>query len=235
MAINSKKTSTLLDRVLFFCCLLMPILILYWATSSGLIFANERIWHEKMTVVVNTPQGKVEASSVHRTGFSPPGFSVASSRGTFLQGEAIVVELPDKNGKPRYLFALLKSFSSYYLFHRKAFRAGDKYPKDFLGKPPRALPVKSYPLLVIFEDVQKPETVKQVKPEEFEAVFGEGYSLEEITVQITDEEVSDKWMKQLMLWFNGYHGHGLCKATGLTENIPFCRRVKYGNLIRKKS
>lgn len=164
--------------------------------------SEPNIWNEKITVVINTPKGRVEASSVYRTGFSSDGIVFGSPDRRFLQGEAITIELPDENGKPRYLFALLKGFSSYYQFHQKAFKAREKHPKDFLGQPPREMPVKSYPLLVTFEDINKPETVKRVKPDEIAAVFGEGYSLEKTTVEITDEEMTNGRVEQVLGWIN---------------------------------
>lgn len=194
--------------------------------------SDDNIWHEKITVVVNTPQGKVESNSVHRTGFSSGGFVFGSPDRRFLQGEAVVVELSDENGNSRYMFALLKGFSSYYQFHRKAFRAGEKYPKDFLGKPPRALPVKSYPLLVTFEDIKKPETVKHVKPEEFEAVFGEGYSINEITVQVTDEEKVAGEVERILGWYSGYPEPSVLPNLD-PENYSIEAKLRHGNFIRK--
>lgn len=203
---SSNKTSTLLDRTLFLFCLLLPIPFLYWATSSGLIFANKNIWNEKMTVVVETPRGIIKASSVHRTGFSSGGFVLGSPDRRFLQGEAVVVEFPSVNGNPRYLFALLKGFSSYYQFHKKDFRdhydikakknrPAKKHPKDFLGHPPRTLPATSFPLFVTFEDINKPETIKRVDPNDLDAVFGlcsDGSGLRDINAP---------WRAEGVTWF----------------------------------
>lgn len=194
------------------------------------------IWHEKITVVMDTPNGKIEASSVYRTGIGRPDILFTNSDRRFLQGEAITIELPDENGKPRYLFALLKGFSSYYQFHKKVFRAREKHPKDFLGHSPRVMPVKSYPLLVVFEDLNKPETVKQVKPEEIATVFGEGYNLEAMTVQITDEEVTTGRVEQILGWFGALDGKlldGRQFSTIKAEN-RLANNLSKGNFVRTR-
>ena len=46
-------------------------------------------------------------------------------------------------------------------------------------------------MLVTFDDVSKPESVVEVDPEDLAAVFGEGVRLQAVTLEITEEEVTE--------------------------------------------
>jgi hypothetical protein len=186
----------------------LKVITLIFATLLLLAGCDDlNIWHEKLTVTVNTPEGPVSGTAVHRTGFSSSGFVLYGSPDRrFLQGEAVVVELPAERGKSKYLFALLKGFSSYYQFHRKAFKAGEIRPKDFLGKPARELPVSSYPRLVMFEDITKPETVKLIEPDNLATTFGSGYEIASIAVQVTKDDVTVGKVEKALDWLGAHKG-----------------------------
>lgn len=47
-----------------------------------------------------------------------------------------------------------------------------------------AVPEYQYPMLVTFDDITKPETVREVDPEDLAAVFGEGVRLKAVTLEI---------------------------------------------------
>jgi hypothetical protein len=61
------------------------------------------------------------------------------------------------------------------------------YPKD----TPITLLPEAWPMLVTFDDITRPETVRRVDPEDLAAMFGEGVRLKAVTLEITDEVVTE--------------------------------------------
>ncbi len=45
------------------------------------------------------------------------------------------------------------------------------------------------PMLVTFDDITKPQTVREVDPEDLTAVFGEGVRLKAVTLEVTEGRV----------------------------------------------
>lgn len=147
-------------------------------------------WHEKITVEVETPEGPKAASSVIRktfvhadNWFDPPEARGASQS---VSGEAVVLEV----APGKYLFALLKGLPSPF----EVFFPGEK-PLEVasrmeLLRESRTLTSDLYPLLVTFTDIDDPTTVQRVDPSDLAAVFGTGYALKAITLEITDEPVT---------------------------------------------
>lgn len=72
-----------------------------------------------------------------------------------------------------------------------------------LGVNPPALsgPPSGYPMLVRFDDLTKPETVKRVEPDDIAASFGDGIALKSITVARTEEMVTAS-IKRRLNWVN---------------------------------
>ncbi|MFM7334774.1 MAG: hypothetical protein ACKO1H_10250 [Tabrizicola sp.] len=59
-------------------------------------------------------------------------------------------------------------------------------PKD----TPIPLPPEAWPMLVTFDDITRPETVRRVDPANLAAVFGEGVRLEAVTLEVTEGAVT---------------------------------------------
>ena len=55
----------------------------------------------------------------------------------------------------------------------------------------RVLPRERYPLLVTFTDLADPTTVRRVDPDDLAATFGPGVALKRVTLEITDEAVTE--------------------------------------------
>ena len=145
-------------------------------------------WRQKLTLVVETPEGEVTGSSVTEVRVRFYGRAIGNEVEYDLTGEAAVVEvLPG-----RYLFALLEGNEE--LFYRAA-------KGRFLGKsrgewlreiPEQTDPVilrgDQFPMLVTFDDIAQPETVREVVDlYDLSSVFGRGVRLKAVTLEITQE------------------------------------------------
>lgn len=172
-------------------------------TGCELMGFPEWEWRQKLMVEVATPSGPISASSVMavKCGSSPkwaPGAG-AGGMGCNVRGEAVPVEI----SPGEVLFALLKAAPgstnypkkvAYHVFfpNRKLTTVeerGDQLERGIQGT--RMLPKKNYPLLVTFADLNNPKTVKKVDPDNLAATFGPGVSLKRITLEITDEPVTE--------------------------------------------
>jgi hypothetical protein len=123
-----------------------------------------------------------------------------------INGEATVVEL----APGRYLFALLSN-SGAILTHSLA---QDAWRNSLPRNPDEtwaiieakresiALPEGNYPPLVTFTDINDPKSVLEVKPDDLAATFGPGYSFKSVTLEITDEPVTEDKIKGLLKWFD---------------------------------
>ncbi len=178
-------------------------------------------WNQRLTLVVETPQGEVRGSSVTKVSvvdFSGP-LVLAEARGpkSSLQGEAVAVEvLPGK-----WLFALIGGAENpagnaaawaevTYAPARDAANRSRGYWErvaDIQRQPydtPVPLPPESWPMLVTFDDITKPETVREVDPEDLAAVFGEGVRLKTVTLEITEEAVTAGRVEGVLGWMPDY-------------------------------
>ena len=158
-------------------------------------------WNQKLTLYITTPSGEVVASSVIRidatdttSKFFPVEARKFQNKST---GEAVVADL----GQGRYLFALLKNKSGNPVdqIHEAYSDVLHEPRRAFWGKwvrvlkqqeEPGVLPPRAYPMLVTFDDVTDPKSVRLVDPADLAASFGAGYALRKITLEITDEPVT---------------------------------------------
>ena len=162
-------------------------------------------WHQKLTVSVNVGGQVVSGSSVvavTATKMPTVLFSFHDMRWD-ARGEATVVQLPDG----RYLFALLNN--SIVLAGNVFPGAGQREPIDLIKRARlykslktevRDVPHSALPLLVTFTDITDPTTVKKVDPRDLPATFGPGVTLERVTLEITDEKVTEGKVEKLLVW-----------------------------------
>jgi hypothetical protein len=158
-------------------------LLLLCALTLTACFTERWVWHQKLIVEVQTPNGPVSGAAVAEVAWNDVN-SMNSYPGSYA-GEATVVYL----GEGRYLFALLGEYTRYLALrtfngnprvHRDVFIAMEKV------RGSRIVPPKHYPLFVTFDDINNPKTVKKVDPNNLVATFGPGFALSEITLEITD-------------------------------------------------
>ncbi len=169
-------------------------------------------WRQKLTVSVMTPEGLKTASSVAEGSWSmaPTWFKIGDSGGGpglgSLRGEAVVLELEPK----KYLFALqdYSAMTAVYTIAGPDFRPGMR--QDYIAvldrmesiRDSRTLAPKHYPLLVTFDDINEPASVRRVDPGNLMATFGHGYRLNAVTLSITDEPVTEGQVEKVLGWLS---------------------------------
>lgn len=158
-------------------------------------------WNQKLTVTVLTPSGERSGSSiVHVVAL----FGQLPASGNEVEykivGEATVVSISPR----RYLFALLGEGAEELV----AATWKNELPelrRDWLPripnlKGPRDVPQGHYPLLVMFADPSDPKTVRRADPDDLASVFGLGYALKAITLEVTDEPVTAGQVESVLGW-----------------------------------
>jgi hypothetical protein len=181
------------------------VVVFLFLAFQALFGGGSVSWNQRLTLVIGTPQGEVRGSAVTRVeertskDLLAPGTAM---RRTFT-GEAVAVEvLPG-----RWLFALLQGEGAtgadgwaYKAYDLGAVVGSDGYRSHslsigkLLAQPldvPVPLPADGLPMLVTFDDITKPDTVRRVDPADLAAVFGEGVRLKAVTLEITEEAVTE--------------------------------------------
>lgn len=167
----------------------------------------------ELTVEVDTPQGLRKGASVYevwannKTALLPE----EASRDWGVRGEAVAVDLP--NGQT--LFALLKTNAKHGDLAGLSMTALDPaFQNDIVESAARIASGKGvkrqaevapedYPMLVTFRDLADPASVQAVNLADFASVFGPGYALRRITVQITDINFASSLQERLR-WLGRY-------------------------------
>ena len=174
-------------------------------------------WNQKLTVEVSTPDGVKSGSSV--VGFSASigqQFASSSAFSYSVTGEATVVEV----APGKYLFALLDGANE---LGRATFEnqlpqgtVEDRYQvlEKIRGKAD--VPRDHYPMLVTFADINDPKTVHEMKPDQVSSIFGAGYSLKSITLEITDEPITEGKVESVLGWIKSVKG----RLKPIHEPIP---------------
>ncbi len=165
-------------------------------------------WNQKLTLVVQTPNGDVTASSVIRASYTYGQMPMSGNdmSGGYT-GEAVVMKL----GTGKYLFALLNADGTDE-YHRILKTFADELPDDREGgfaaitKLRGARPVAANPMLVTFGNINDPKSVKQVWPNSFAAIFGAGYALKSITLEVTDEPMTEGVVEGVLPWIVSHKG-----------------------------
>lgn len=187
-------------------------LIGFFATIVAIMIylnSGEKIyWNQKYTLIVETPEGEVQNETTTSVNTFTTGLKWYSFRKLSWSigqyGESPHVQLP--NGK--YLFAL--SLYETFLVQR-AFAASTnldsktaanhKIWKSIPGSAARANLVPDFlPMFITFDNIDDPETVRQVDPMNLEDAFGPGYNLKSFSVQETDEPATYGSIRSIREW-----------------------------------
>jgi hypothetical protein len=166
-----------------------PLLILAAIALAGfmafrvLIGGQTVSWHQRLTVAVQTPRGEVSSSAVTSViNTETNGVLVLpEARGVRgkIMGEAVAVEvLPG-----RWLFTLLsgdgwQTDAAHWVYPAYGLESAGSYQQSMsrlMEEPlnqPVPLPPDGWPMLVTFDDITQPETVRLVDPDDLDATFG---------------------------------------------------------------
>jgi hypothetical protein len=171
----------------------------------------------KVTVEVDDMGTHRSGTSVWSFKLSEPTVALASPYDAEFKGEAVAVDL----GNRQVLFALLKDenggLGTVQLWPEHLFKdltSGSERIRNIRQTAsnegvsrelPRFRPAIShsrepfvnYPLLVRFRALDRPDSVEAVPPDALDKAFGAGVKLKRISVQITDEPVTDGIKKRL--------------------------------------
>jgi len=190
----------------------LPVLTVAMLALALAGCGNSYEWNQKVTVVVETPQGERAGSSVQSVSYRKLGQSVpleGNSSSWQVEGEAVVVELP----AGRYLFALLKGETTYGDVHHVlpsvVYPTTGPRTHEALSwaagqSAGTALPVegRNRPLLVTFTNINDPASVRRVDPDDLAASFGPGYALKAITLEISKDPVTVGVVESVLSWFH---------------------------------
>jgi hypothetical protein len=185
-------------------------LIFALSLASCGFFADVWEWNQKLTVEVFVNGKVVSGSAVSHVWWQEANaFDVYPSG---YKGEATVVDLGPR-GK---LFALIgeetKYIAQYTLHYELGYSRGDYdrlLPAIMRFRGEREVPHDRYPLLVTFSDPSDPKSARKVDPSDLVRAFGSGVSLKRITLEITDDKVTDNVGDRILPWWSSYENRQL--------------------------
>jgi hypothetical protein len=195
----------------------------------------------RMTVEVETPDGLKSGSSVYEQTVGVnrlPLGDLSGKRGIRTRGEAVAVDLPGN----QTLFALIPDSEAAQAvldpdWHNDWVESARRITAGQTPSGPLPMtPVQSsdpagrrgYPILVRFRDINDPATVELVDPDNLASSFGAGVILKQITLQLTDEQVSDT-ITQRLKWLGGYVNRSLTGARFTNPYGPVTETLRAGN------
>lgn len=187
----------------------MRIALLIFFLLSGLFGCGpeELSWSQRLSVTVQTPDGPISGSTVYQmfaTIYPDGGQAITGSAARYgYRGEVAIVDL----GEGRYIFAtpIISGDALYSL-------APDRYPglgisdraqwlpMALENQAPLVVPESRYPRLITFGNIDEPLTVDIFEAQEMGAIFGDGYEIASIEVQVVDESVVSGRVVELMPW-----------------------------------
>ena len=222
----------------------MKFLIFFGLLIGSLVFWKVNYpyasWRFKITVEIETPDGIKSGYAVREvTAVTQPSITPETHPVTYgVIGEAVAIDLGDRG----VAFALLGYTEVFKAFPKEA-----KTTKEFieyysnLPVGQKAVLTNAHPQIVTFTDINDPLTVKMllgsrfnVKKQDldpvndFEAQFGQGVTLKQVIIEITDEPVTsdiEKWLP----WLDDLNGHYL-HGGSTSRNAPL--GLEAGNFKR---
>ena len=216
-------------------------------------------WNYRLTVHVQTPQGEVTGSAVRGVIYTRNFFQEfflsdvlpgANSITIDSVGEAVVIDLPAK-GK---IFALISDRSYSELFSSYRFKPIsedahlDEQFEHYNNLPQgqtKSLPIIKWPKIVWFEEIDDPMSLKLVHAttessgnkiewihvDHAAELFGAGYAVTDITIEITDDDVTYGKVEKALSWLHGLNGNYINgKAT--SAGAPY--GLYSGNFVRRE-
>ncbi|MES2433384.1 MAG: hypothetical protein V4586_06105 [Pseudomonadota bacterium] len=220
---------------------IIPLILLALFT---LTVGERYAWRQKLTITIETPAGEVSAASVSQVSWRKHWIRTDGMGWDYdLTGEAVVVEITPGH----YLFALLTGAgTTEYMGSVAAASIAGREGRVFDGalfdevrdRRDRAagvitVPQDQYPMLVTFADITDPASVELVDPADLAASFGPGVRLKSVTLEVTDEAVTEGVVEKLLGWLGPFPEPALGPATGSSGSAPFYRLVHMGDFLRR--
>jgi hypothetical protein len=186
------------------------LIAIFVVAASWWIAYPDYPWRQKMTIEVEaagqTYIGSNVVEVVWRNNYFNARYATAPSWRQEIRGEAPFITLPDG----RTMFAVLSStndleytghIAGRVLYGRKGRVWGhDEFRAIISSDEVMVLPAENYPPLVTFTDINDPKTLRRVDPDNLAATFGPGVSLKRITLEIADEQVTEKTAESALPW-----------------------------------
>jgi hypothetical protein len=202
--------------------------IIFW----GLFGFTNTTWHQRLTLIVDTPTGQVQGAAVievRNSEIHNPTANFGTGASSEITGEATVVEvLPG-----RYLFALLDGsagrFATAIQQQDGWISTGEMFGTVQNQTEPVTLTGDLIPMLVTFDDITDPTTVRQVDPTNLAATFGPGVSLAAVTLEITEEDVTQG---RILTWLGQFPETPL-RADIDPMDFSFEAQLLQGSFIRR--
>ncbi|WP_275069010.1 twin-arginine translocation signal domain-containing protein [Nitratireductor alexandrii] len=196
-------------------------------------FAERWEWNQKLTVEVLVDGETVSGAAVSYVRWQEA--NALDHYPTAYRGEATVVDL----GERGLLFALIgeptKYIAGYTLHEELGERRSDYetlYPKIASFRGVREVAREAYPLLVTFTDIADPATVRRVDPDDLVDTFGPGVALKRVTLEITDEAVTEGEVEAVLRWLGEYPETPLGRSPDSFAPV-FAATVNNGNFVRR--
>lgn len=162
----------------------------------------------RLSVSILTPDGAAVGSGVMESRVSRHPAVGQAGLSITLRGEAVPVLLPDNS----YLFAILRSDLGYPIpslyVHNLTGDAAVVQAYRTLGSASRPrgqrnLAAPNFPKFVRFTDIQDPSTATFVDISKLGELFGPGYELDRIFVELTAEAVTAR-IRSILTWLPKY-------------------------------
>ena len=166
-------------------------------------------WRQRMTVTVDAPAGPVTGASVVQVNVSYIAnrtMNFGTPVSSAIDPDFRLNELPD-------IMQRLKTV-----------------PLD----RPTPVGAGAFPMLVTFDDIADPMSVRLVNPAALDATFGPGIKLDTVTLAMTDAAVTSGTVLALLPWLAPDPEPALGPPTGRTTSLPDYRCVHMGDFIRGK-
>ncbi|MDN5850653.1 MAG: hypothetical protein L0H63_13620 [Nitrococcus sp.] len=160
-------------------------------------------WHQKLTVVVETPDGIVSGNAVQAAKYEKNVWFAAVNGAPsqiYLRGEAVVIPI----AKDKYLFMLLPKGSLAYEMYTLSSQgtAGSRIAKMLsVRRRPIEVPLQDAPPFAMFGDIEDPNSAHFVN---VEGKYQEanGFSIKSVSLEITNEAVTDGAIDDILPWLN---------------------------------
>ena len=173
-------------------CLLAALLL------SGCLGGSK--WNQRVTVHFTTPDGPMALSSVTRAEIKKQLVLVGSVNPVVARvyGEAAMMHM----GGGAYLFLLVPGAVACpeYLSHVQKTRAAafSIYMTNWASRRLQSEKIGCRPKVIYYPDINDPLNPKEITPESIADVLGEGYSYDDVTIEITKDPVTEVGIRSVI-------------------------------------